>query len=148
MIVLWVFLDFYKAFDTVEHLFIFDCHEFGFGTYLCNAIKTLFANGNSSVKLSDGTTQRFSLERGIRQGCPVSVYLFLVAAQIFCHYIKARTLAGISIAGRNIILSQLADDTALFLKDALQVKPAINAIEVLSRASGLCLKLTNVSYLP
>lgn len=137
-----LFLDFYKAFDTVEHPFIFYCLErFGFGTSFCNAMKTLYANGNSSMKLSDGTTQRFCLERGIRQGCPVSVYLFLIVAHVFCHFIKSNNLEGISITGRNIILSQLADDTTLFLKNNLQVKPAIKAIEGFSKASGLCLNL-------
>lgn len=50
-------------------------------------------------------------------------------------------MEGISIAGRNIILSQLADDTTLFLKNNLQVKPAIKTIEGFSKASGLCLNL-------
>lgn len=136
------FLDFFKAFDTVEHSFIFkSLHKFGFGPYFCDAMKTLYAGGNSSVKLSDGTTQRFNLERGVRQGCPVSVYLLLVTAQMFCHHIKSGKLEGISIADKNIILSQLADDTAIFLKDALQVKPAINLIDILSKASGLHLNL-------
>ncbi len=63
-----LFLDFYKAFDTVEHPFIFYCLEkFGFGEYFCNAMKTLYTNGNSSVKLTGGTTQRFYQERGIRR---------------------------------------------------------------------------------
>lgn len=125
-----LFLDFFKAFDTVEHPFIFYClQRFGFGSYFCNVMKTLYAGANSSVQLSNGTTQRFCLERGVRQGCPVSVYLFLIVAQMFCHHIKNSKLDGISVAGKNILLSQLADDTALFLKNALQVKPAINLIE-------------------
>ncbi len=41
---------------------------------------------------------------------------------MFCVYMNSCNLEGISIAGRKICLSQLADDTALFLKDALQVK--------------------------
>lgn len=46
-----LFLDFFKAFDTVEHPFLFYCPEkLGFGGYMCNAIKTLYTHGNSSVK--------------------------------------------------------------------------------------------------
>lgn len=104
-------------------------------------MKTLYAGANSSVKLGYGTTQRFCLERGVRQGCPVSVYLFLIVAQMFCHFVKLCKLEGISIAGRSVLLSQLADDTTLFLKNALQVKPAINAIQMFSKASGLYLNL-------
>lgn len=68
-----VFLDFYKAFDTVEHEFLFlSLEKFCFGELFCSTIKTLYMNGNSSIKLKHGTSPRFDLKRGIRQGCPIS----------------------------------------------------------------------------
>lgn len=55
-----LFLDFYKAFDTLEHQFIFHClKKLGFGEFFCTAIKTLYANGNSSIKMK---TPRFNLK--------------------------------------------------------------------------------------
>lgn len=39
---------------TVKHPFIF-LEKSGFGSYFCNAMKSLYANGNSCVKLTDGT---------------------------------------------------------------------------------------------
>lgn len=78
-------LDFYKAFDTLEHSFIFQCLEkLGFGDFFCSAIRTLYTNGSSSVILNHGATHRFGISRGRRQGCPISPYLFLLAAQ--CSY--------------------------------------------------------------
>uniref|UniRef100_A0A8C7XSJ8 Reverse transcriptase domain-containing protein n=1 Tax=Oryzias sinensis TaxID=183150 RepID=A0A8C7XSJ8_9TELE len=144
-----LFLDFCKAFDNVEHTFLFYCLEkMGFGDYLCSAVKTLYANGNSSVKLSAGTTRRFCLQRGIRQGCPVSVYLFLLVAQVFCRYIKSSNIDGISIAGKNILISQLADDTTLFLKNSSQVPRVLQVIETFSKASGLYLNLKKCELFP
>lgn len=55
-----------------------------------------------------------------------SHYLFLLAAQLLCEHIKSSTLQGISIAGRTITVSQLADDTTLFGKDSSEVPIAIN----------------------
>lgn len=82
-------LDFFIAFDTIEHPFIFYCLEhFESGRYFSNKMKTLYVGGNSSVKLSQGTSQTFYLKRGVRQCCPVSVYLFLIAAQMFIYFIK------------------------------------------------------------
>lgn len=82
-----MFLDFYKAFDSVEHPFIFKALQmFGFGEYFSCAIKTLYKNGNSCIKLKHGTSRRFCLSRGIRQGCPVSPYLFLMASQLLATY--------------------------------------------------------------
>lgn len=38
-----LFIDFYKAFDTIEHEFIFHALEkFGFGSFFSRAIKTMY----------------------------------------------------------------------------------------------------------
>uniref|UniRef100_A0A3P9M210 Reverse transcriptase domain-containing protein n=1 Tax=Oryzias latipes TaxID=8090 RepID=A0A3P9M210_ORYLA len=100
------------------------------------------------VLLSAGTTRRFCLQRGIRQGCPVSVYLFLLVAQVFCRYIKSSNIDGISIAGKNILISQLADDTTLFLKNSSQVPRVLQVIETFSKASGLYLNLKKCELFP
>lgn len=40
-----LFLDFRKAFDTIEHNFMFQALEkFGFGPYFCAAIKNMYKN--------------------------------------------------------------------------------------------------------
>ncbi len=143
-----LFLDFYNAFDTLEHNLIFQCLEkFGFGTFFCSAINTLHMNGSSLVILKSGTTRHFELWRGIRQGCPISPYLFLLAAQMLCSHIKASSLKGVTIAEREVIISQLADDTTLFLKDERQISLAINIIDSFSKASGLCLNIQKCELL-
>lgn len=53
------FVDFYKAFDTVNHKFMFEALDlFGFGKFFKRAIYTLYNGCNSSVKLINGTTPR------------------------------------------------------------------------------------------
>jgi len=74
-----LFLDYYKAFDTLEHSFLFQAlKKIGFGDSFCKMVKMLYVNGSSSIKLKSGTSPRFFLDRGVRQGCPVSPYLFLI----------------------------------------------------------------------
>lgn len=80
------FLDYYKAFDTLEHKFLFQAlQNIGFGKSFCRMVQMLYTNRNSSIKLSNGTSPRFFLKRGVRQGCPVSPYLFLIATQFLAH---------------------------------------------------------------
>ncbi len=64
-----LFINFYKAFDTVEHFFIFEAlSKFGFGRSFIKAIRTLYNGINSCVSLASGTSHRFSVGRGTRQG--------------------------------------------------------------------------------
>lgn len=137
-----LFLDIYKAFDMVEHKCIFQSlDKFGFGNFFTSVIKTLYQNGNSSLKLRNGSSPRFGLCRGIRQGCPVSPYLFLLVAQLLADYIKSGPLKGITLADKVVTLTQLADDTTLFLKDENQISLAIKEISTFSKAYGLSLNL-------
>lgn len=131
-----LFLDFYKAFDTVEHRFIFSSLElFGFGPNFISAMKMLYKDINS-------TSKRFSIHRGVRQGCPISPSLFILVVELMSIKIRNDTLMqGISIFNKEIRISQLADDTALFLRDKDQTPSALKVIELFSQASGLSLNL-------
>ena len=89
----------------------------------------------------------FKIERGVRQGCPLSPYLFLLSVEVLANAIrrdpciKAQLLTmikGISISQNEIKLSQYADDTTLILdgsQDALEA--SLDVIEKFSKISGL-----------
>jgi len=134
-----LFLDFYKAFDTVEHTFMYDAlGRFGFGPKFMKTVQTLYKDINSNVSLANGTSPRFVIERGIRQGCPISPFLFLLVAELLNLYIvNCLNIEGIQIADRTILTSQLADDTCIFLKDKRQVPIILEALKKFSNASGL-----------
>ncbi len=55
---------------------------------------------------------------------------------------KNPNLLGIMLFNREIKISQLADDTTLFLKDKNQIKNAIKLVQAFSDASGLQLNIT------
>lgn len=88
-----------------------------------------------------GTSARFNLSRGIRQGCPVSPYLFLIVSQLLANHIKASAVKGMTIINRELVITQLADDTTLFLQNENQIPIAIKVIEEFSKASGVYLNV-------
>ena len=74
--------------------------------------------------------------------------MFLLCTQILTTHVVISVIQGISIAGRDIIISQLADDTIIFLKNASQIPVAIHVINHFSEASGLCLNINKCELLP
>ncbi len=106
------FVDFFKAFDTIDHNFMMETlHFLGYGEYFKKAIQTLYNDCNSYIKLSHGTTSRFKINRGIPQGCPISPFLFLLVTQTMAIHIKRDTFCGIKILEKELKCSQLVDDS-------------------------------------
>lgn len=136
------FIDYYKAFDTVDHGFLLTLlNFFGFGSKFIHAIHVMYTNCNSSIKLANGTSGRFSISRGIKQGDPAAPYLFLVIMQALCLHIHKDHFRGICIGENEIKCSQLADDTTIFLQNQGQTLKAIECLQTFSDVSGLQVNL-------
>ncbi len=56
-------------------------------------------------------------------------------------FVKSSNIKGITIGNVELIISQLADDTALFLKDSSQVLVALNVLQAFTKTSGLNLNI-------
>lgn len=125
-----LFLDFFKAFDKLEHRFILQSlQHFGFGRKFINIISMLYKQITSAVLLQSGTTRRFDINRGIHQGDPVSPLLFLLAVELLALYIKNNeSIKPLNVLGRSLVITQLADDTTLFLKNYDQIPNALKAV--------------------
>ena len=71
--------DIEKAFDCVNHYFLLHfLRKFGFGIDFVCWIKKILNNPESCIINGGKTTNYFELERGTRQGDPISAYLFIL----------------------------------------------------------------------
>lgn len=62
-----LFLDFYKAFDTIEHRFLLQSLEtFGFDTHFVNMVSMFYKDIKSSIVINYNISKRFQINRGVR----------------------------------------------------------------------------------
>ena len=132
-------VDFNKAFDRVEHEFMFRALErFGFGQKLVKWIRLLYSNAKSRVKCNGVLTDSFRLERSVRQGCPLSALLYSITAEPLATMLKKdKHIQGINIpGGGRSLIHQYADDTSITVRDLVSVKRVIELLGIYGSASG------------
>ena len=116
--------------------------HFNFGPNFIDWIKILYNKIFSVVTNNGYTSENICLERGIRQGDPISALLFLPVVEVLAIFIRENVnIKGIFIEQCEIKLCQLADDTTIFLQDNISLRVTLSIFEEFYRYAGLKLNL-------
>lgn len=137
-------LDFNKAFDRVEHSFMFKViRKFGFGERFLKWLSLLYSGARGKVKVNGVLTDAFKIERSVRQGCPLSALLYAMVAEPMAQLIKFNSqIKGIELPGSGLCtIQQFADDTTITVKSMTCVENVIDMINLYGRASGAKINL-------
>lgn len=132
-------IDFEKAFDTVSRSFLFKTlDKFGLGPNFVQWIKVFYNNSTSCV-INNGTTSAyFPIQQGVRQGDPISAYLFIMVVEIMAEKIRQNEkIKGLNINDTEIKVLQYADDTTAFISDTESIRELLSTIETFGAYSGL-----------
>ena len=82
-------MDIEKAFDSLDHTFIISAlKKFGLGNNFVSLIETLILKQESCVISGGNTTQYCPLERGVRQGDLISVFIFVLALEVLSFLVR------------------------------------------------------------
>ena len=109
-------VDFEKAFDSIEWRFLYQALEyFGFSKKFIGWIQMLYNDIETCLINNGHTSKFFNPSRGVRQGCPLSPTLFVIAIEVLAIYLRNEgCLEGIkSLHNYNYLISQFADDTSI-----------------------------------
>ena len=112
-------LDFLKAFDRLDLNFIFlVLRQFGYGQKFIQMIKVCYNDIQSKIKVNGLLSAPFTIMRSVRQGCPLSVLLYIIVAEVLAIFIIADTIVKrVQIGTHEIKIINFADDTTIFLRD-------------------------------
>lgn len=116
-------LDMMKAYDRVEWIFLENIMaKLGFIPEWINLVMRCVTTARFSVKLNGGLSEPFTPSRGLRQGDPLSPYLFLFCVEGFStllrHAQQEHELKGVNFGtdGPHITHLLFADDSIVFLE--------------------------------
>lgn len=138
-------LDQRKAFDNVDHTYLFKTMKhMGFGDRFITYIQSLYKDAESVIKICGSLTSPFSFSKGIRQGCPLSGLLYTIAIEPFLNSLR-NELQGQSFALPNstnfCAVSAYADDVSIFITSDSGFKAIEEIYDLYSRASAASLNL-------
>ncbi|XP_050207305.1 uncharacterized protein LOC126656744 [Mercurialis annua] len=115
-------LDFHKAFDCIDWSYLLSVLRcMGFPKKWNDWISCCLSSASTSVLVNGSPVDPFKLERGVRQGDPISPYLFVIAVEgLRCLLRKAELMgffSGYAFDPNSDTLSllQFADDTLIYL---------------------------------
>ena len=140
----FVSLDFKKAFDSIDqHWLSRVIQKMNFPTKFIRTVNSLNKDANVRVLVNGFRTGKMPINKGVRQGDPLSLYLFLLAVEPLVATINNDTrIEGLGKGRkRNVKCPIYADDLTFTLVGSPSVCLAFEIIERFSEATGLKLNM-------
>ncbi|GJR10771.1 RNA-directed DNA polymerase, eukaryota [Tanacetum coccineum] len=142
-------VDFEKAYDSIRWDFLDDIlRKFGFGEKLCKWIQSCLRSSRGSINLNRSPTEEFQFYKGLKQGDPLSPFLFILIMEslhLSFQWVKdARMFKGIKLGSSVSISHMFYADDAVFVGQWYEsnINTLVHVLECFYRASGLRINMS------
>ena len=135
-------LDQSKAFDRVDHRFLATVLETaGFKPEFRRWISMMYHNPQAVVQVNGRRSGTIAIERSVRQGCPLSPLLYVLALEPLLRRLRdegtSPALRGIPFVGRLAArVSAFADDVTVFVSRLRDIEAVKEAVVEYERIAG------------
>ena len=133
------FIDYEKAFDSLDRNVLWDLiANYRIPSKIISLVKNTYEGTNCRILHEGGLTESFSIKSGVRQGCLLSPFLFLLAVD----WIMKEKTTGSRNGIQWTLVDQLedldfADDLALLAHTHTQMQAKTTELEAVSSKLGL-----------
>ncbi|CAL4195938.1 unnamed protein product, partial [Meganyctiphanes norvegica] len=135
-------LDWYKAFDRVPIEFTLKAlYSLGFGECFVHWLSILYKDIESTVQINNVLGDFFPVTRSVRQGCPLSMGLFIVYQEPFYRaLVKSRIIRPLQMPdATETKLLGYADDTNIVITNEDSLLEINNIVSQYEQATGAIL---------
>jgi len=110
-------LDFAKAFDQVDRQLVYKTMSFfRFPPLFIKWIQTLYEDSKIRVILNGKLGNEINMGRGIKQGCPLAMYLYIIYIEPLVINLQ-NNLKGIKIGSSRLKINAYVDDIVIFTSE-------------------------------
>ena len=121
-------LDTAKAFDSIDHDYLFRLlAKINLPPWVLNTIRSLFHDVSVFPALSSPTSVSIQIDRGVKQGCPLSPILFAIAYDPLL----------VALTNATCVPKAFADDLGMPAEEITKIITALPIIDEFSEVSGL-----------
>ncbi|KER32658.1 hypothetical protein T265_01342 [Opisthorchis viverrini] len=145
-----VFLDLKAAFDSVDRQALWQClWSKGVPHKFLTLIKALYANSRGRVHVYGKLSPEFTTSSGVRQGCPLSPFLFnFVIDTIMEDSLPASNARGVEVVhGPSLTDIEYADDIALLGSDPVVMQTILTNLNKSASRFGMRFTLAKCKVL-
>lgn len=142
------FVDFHKAFDSIETwAFTQAMDDTRIDSRYTNLLKYIYKNATFHVKMDeDFKTDKIKVNRGVRQGDPISPKLFTLALENVFKKLQWE-MKGINIDGSYLNHLRFADDIVLINSNVHELSDMLKQLNDAAREIGLKMNITKTKII-